>query len=197
MRSSSASAPGLLASIPEPVQHPVGDVSGCMNLQNSSSPPARANRKEPLIFVSYCRDDQRITNGLINHFKAVSLGERLAIWSDENLTLGGTWESELNDAMLRADVAILIISEAFLNSDYIRTNELPLLLERRASGSLLVVPVIARPVAWKNISWLREINLRPRNGVALMSKGGARREQVYVSLVDEIVAYLDGRALGN
>jgi hypothetical protein len=60
----------------------------------------------------------------------------LRTWADTQLDGGATWERELQAAMETATVAVLLVSQDFLDSRFIGEVELPALLAREAAGEL-------------------------------------------------------------
>jgi hypothetical protein len=99
------------------------------------------------------------------------LGElKVKVWSDREIDPGEDWLPAIRTAISRSRVAILVISADFLNSPFIRSEEVPRFLERRQADGLIVIPVIARPCAWTAVDWLASIQCYPEGGRAL-SKG--------------------------
>lgn len=109
-------------------------------------------RKSPKIFVSYCRDDndsadssRRWLDRLLKALRPLEKEEALFLWSDRILSMGTAWKEELENALDSAKVAILLVSPAFLSSNFIRETELPRLLARYEQGKVVIIPVILRP----------------------------------------------------
>ena len=119
---------------------------------------------DPLsIFISYASYDnqsenpeERWLNRLLQFLKPLELEKRISAWADNQLTAGSNWQSEIKTAIEKADVAVLLVSPAFLASDFIRTNELPRLLDKFNSAlkpaesdtdaeGMLILPILLRP----------------------------------------------------
>lgn len=66
-------------------------------------------------------------------------------WDDTRIQAGQEWRKEIQKAIDRAHVAILIWSADFLASDYIVENELPPLLEKAEKEGLTVLQLVASP----------------------------------------------------
>ena len=64
-------------------------------------------------------------------------------------------------------MAVLLISNSFLLSDFIGDEEVPALLARRAEEGITVFPIIAKYSHWWAFSWLTEMNVRPKNGLPI------------------------------
>lgn len=92
------------------------------------------------VFVSYAHVDREWIDLMRPHL------EPLGVWDDTKLRAGDAWEREIEEAMARVEVAILLVSADFLASTFIRDRELPALRSRYLGGDgLRIVPVIARP----------------------------------------------------
>src|SRR5260370_7256716 len=58
---------------------------------------------------------------------------------------GGSWRSEIEAALDAASVAVLLISQSFLVSQFIYAEELPRILRRQQERQLEVLPVFLSP----------------------------------------------------
>jgi len=70
------------------------------------------------------------------------------VWFDRDLELGESWERRIIDVVQRADVALLLVSPAYLASSFVSSSELPAIAARNEQGAR-VVPVIIAPCNWK------------------------------------------------
>src|SRR5690349_12206404 len=66
-------------------------------------------------------------------------------WTDHQIKPGDDWSAEIQKALDDAAVAVLLISEDFLASDFIRRIELPAFLKAREQRGLVVLPVFLSP----------------------------------------------------
>ena len=106
------------------------------------------------VFVSYAHADnestdasQRWLDRLLEMLKPLHLNDEVSAWSDRDIATGDDWAEQIGTALERyARAAVLLISPAFLASDFIRTSELPSLLHahRLAGDAMLIVPIIIR-----------------------------------------------------
>jgi len=87
------------------------------------------------IFISYSHEDRKYCNELADALAAVpSIRER--IWVDQRgIDFGDQFHPEIQRALANSEIAILLVSNPFLNSVYITQHELPFALrqaERKA-----------------------------------------------------------------
>ena len=153
--------------------------------EGPAAPQAPLAGRHPL-FISYSRKDEREKDQLVTHLRVLEKVGLIEVWSDDRIAPGAGWEAEVARAMSRARVSVLLVSADALTSDYITGHEIPALLGRREREGLVVIPVIAKPCAWKNVDWLSRINVLPRGGGPVW--GGDKDPDSALALVAEEVA---------
>lgn len=125
----------------------------------------------PKVFLSYSRKDEDWKDRLVEHLRPYELGRRLSLWHDRDIRIGEEWRNRIEGEIREADLAVLLISQHFLGSSYIRGVELPLLHERYQTGKLKVFPLLVRQCAWDEqdpaLSWFSELQRRPPDGISL------------------------------
>ena len=116
------------------------------------------------IFISYASYDnssenqeERWLERLLQHLKPLDLEGLVTSWNDTELTVGSDWQFEIRGAIESARVAILLISPSFLASEFIRTEEIPRLLQKahstmvptydedKMAEGMLILPILLRP----------------------------------------------------
>lgn len=140
----------------------------------------------PVVFISYSHKDEKEKDQLLSHLGVVHRAGLIELWSDDRIGVGADWEAEINEAITRARVAILLISANFLTSDFILGKEVPPLLKRREGEGLIVFPVIAKACAWRTVSWLAEMNVRPKNGKPVWSDAGSHADEELAAIAEEV-----------
>jgi hypothetical protein len=88
----------------------------------------------------------------------------LHVWSDDQLGAGSDWRAEIESGLAEASIAILLISANFLTSTFVRRTEVPALLERHRREGLVIIPLIAKACAWRDVEWLAQLQVRPADG---------------------------------
>ena len=77
------------------------------------------------IFVSYSSADKDLADKFFLHLKGLDRHFPVDLWIDQDeIRVGDLWQPEIEKALERADLAILLISPAFLASPFISDQEL-------------------------------------------------------------------------
>ncbi len=131
--------------------------------------------EQPTVFLSYSLVDEEWRKQLERQLRVLQVEGALDVWSDRDIEAGSEWLPEIEAAIERARVAVLLVSADFLTSEFVRRVEIPRFLERRGKGGLKVVPVLVRPCPWNRVDWLAKMQILPGDNVALsgLSKHGA------------------------
>ena len=124
----------------------------------------------PTIFICYSHKDEVWKERLVTQLGVLEVD----VWDDRRIPAGADWFPEIERAIGRASVAILLISADSLTSNFILGQEVPRLLERRQKEGLRVIPLIVRPCAWKEVKWLSSIQAWPKDGRPLSGKHRVR-----------------------
>jgi multidrug efflux pump subunit AcrA (membrane-fusion protein) len=123
-----------------------------------------ANGEPIRVYVSYAREDRNWFGLDARHNLIPFLGESLeaqgvVFWSDEELRVGESFEDRIRAEIGRAHVAVLLVSQHFLNSPFIRVVELPVIQARSGQGQLVVVPIWVGPCAWKGHEFISTLRM--------------------------------------
>jgi len=122
------------------------------------------------IFVSYSHEDSMwVQEGpyvLIPWLVTSLQRENVAFWYDPALkTLPGVeYREKIRKEIEKADFAVLLISQDFINSDFVRQFELPLIKARVERGELSIIPILVSYALWTgeaDLHWLTERQMLP------------------------------------
>ncbi len=104
------------------------------------------------IFVSYSHKDEVWLERLRIFLKPFPWGQSYKeggrLWADPYIQTGERWRREIGDGLARARIAVLLVSQDFLGSDFITSEELPRILEAAASDEVVIICV---PVGSSNV----------------------------------------------
>lgn len=87
------------------------------------------------VFISYSHEDREWLKRLRKMLGPMVRNHSISIWDDTQISAGSVINSEINQALSRAKVAVLLVSASFLASDFIYEQELsPLLKSAQQEG---------------------------------------------------------------
>jgi hypothetical protein len=137
------------------------------------------------VFLSYAHADDALKAEFDTHSGALKHANTIAIWSDSGVSPGSRWESEIVKQLDDADIVVMLVSPAFLSSEFIQTKELPHVMDRYDSGQVIVIPIIVRECAWKSTA-LSVIQALPDGGSPIYGRSKARRDSAWTRVVEHI-----------
>jgi hypothetical protein len=126
----------------------------------------------PTILLSYSHKNETDKEQLLTHLRDLVRTKSIDIWSEDRIRAESNWREEFTKVINQADAAILLVTADFLASEFISDQEVSAFLKRREEEGLSVFPVIARQCAWKGVPWLREMEVKPKDGKPVWRRGG-------------------------
>jgi tetratricopeptide (TPR) repeat protein len=142
----------------------------------------------PSVFISYSHQDEDWKDRLLVHLGVLEEEGLLQTWNDRNLGAGDEWFEEIRAAMNNARVAVFLVSAHSLKSKFIRHQEIPHLLDRRANEGMIFFPVIVKSCVWEDLPWLSRFQARPQDGRPLAGFQGNRRDAELTKIAKEILS---------
>src|SRR5262245_3208861 len=141
-------------------------------------------RERDLVFFSYHHEDDRWLAPIRGALEPYVLDEKLNVWSDREIEVGNRWHSDIQDALERTRVAVLLISQRFFASKYIREKELPRLVEDAEKGLLTLVCVPVSDVDPELLSdWrLNDYQFPLKPSEPLSARRGRLREKAVIEI---------------
>jgi hypothetical protein len=98
------------------------------------------------LFYSYAHEDEELRDELEKRLSTLRANEAIEEWHDRRILAGESWGDEIDAALDRADIILLLLSPDFLGSTYIRDVEVQRALTRHQRQEAVVVPIVLRPV---------------------------------------------------
>ncbi|MCB0168619.1 MAG: toll/interleukin-1 receptor domain-containing protein [Anaerolineae bacterium] len=139
----------------------------------------------PLVFIGYSSKDEPEKNELVSHLGVLQNLGLIEIWSEDQITAGADRQREIDRAISRAKIAVLLITANFLNT--VGENERLLQQLRRCHRQgLMVFTVIAKPCAWKSVAWLTSTRIRPMGEQPIWRDGGQHADGHLAAIAEEI-----------
>lgn len=136
------------------------------------------------VFLSYSHKDKKFLDQLAIHLKPLERAGCLTTWSDKQIAPGSQWLQDIETALARAKVAVLLVSPHFLASDFISENELAPLLKKAEQGGVQILWVPVRASSYKDSPIQKyQAAIPPNKPLAEMK---AERDAAWVRVCDRI-----------
>ena len=150
------------------------------------------------IFISYSHrgNGPRWKNALLSALHVFARHRLLDVWQDGYIRMSSFWDDDIKEAMRSARLAVVLLTDEALQSDYILREELPCLADRQKTENLPVFPVICEPCEWKAHDWLRATQA-PNGSNPLSILPQDRIDGVFHQLANEIAKTLSHNALSG
>jgi TIR domain len=165
-------------------------VLGDFGSSGASSPDAPRTR----VFTSYSHADTRHKNALQPFLDGLERRRNFAFWSDERIATGDAWDERIRAEIARCHIALVLVSQDYLNSPYCRKIEVATFLQRRKQDGLVVYPVILSPCGWREEPWLSSTQFQPRGPQTVeehFTRPGTRK-RLFVTICEELTAIGEG-----
>ena len=162
-------------------------------------PPPSKPRQRVKIFISYSHKDTEYLadNSLLGFLRGLE-DEGAEFWWDKDLVGGDKWDEEIKKQIQEADIALVLVSQWFLNSKYIKDVEIGNFLDRCEKEGLVIFPVMLSACHWKGHPWLSERQFLPRaeKTIAEYAKNEGELHKLFLEIYDHL-NILIARKLGK
>lgn len=114
------------------------------------------------LFISYSHGDQDSLEHLMHYINEKSC-PHVNIWYDGEISLGVPWDDKIRQKLADSQVILLIISQNFLDSDYINRVELIAAFEKQRRELCRVIPIFAKSCDLESHPHLLDLQGFPRD----------------------------------
>lgn len=155
---------------------------------------AAGDQRRMKVFISYAREDKTLRDDLDDHLANLKQQGIIETWHDGEILAGQAWGPAILEQLETADVILLLISAKFLASEYINSVEMKRAMQRHEAGTARVIPVLLRPVFFKNAPFANlEALPKDRRGRPKAITKWENRDEAYAKVAEGIhraVSYL-------
>jgi WD40 repeat protein len=146
----------------------------------STEPVVGARPGRDLVFVSYARDDAEWMQAFRVMLAPVLAGLGYELWADTGLRTGEDWDPQIEAAIARSEVALLLVSPRFLFSEYVVRRELPLLREHGVRLAPILVGTCAPELVLPELTAVQWLHDTGRDGALnLVEQVGERDRRIW------------------
>src|SRR5690348_13814703 len=100
------------------------------------------------IYFSYSHKDEALLDELDMHLSMLKRQYLITGWHDRLIESGEEFEPKIMQRLNSASIILLLVSPAFLASDYCYEKEMMRAMERYEQGEARVIPIILQPCNW-------------------------------------------------
>ena len=102
------------------------------------------------IYLAYTHEDEKLLRELESHLAPLKRSMQIEVWHNRMISPGTSWQQEIEAHLDTADIILLLVSPAFMASDYGYSIEMQRAMQRHMEGKTRVIPIILRPTDWHN-----------------------------------------------
>ncbi|MDQ3798926.1 MAG: P-loop NTPase fold protein [Acidobacteriota bacterium] len=146
--------------------------------------------EQKTVYVSYSYADSEWKERILAELSSYDQPIQWEFWDDSRIEPGDLWLERIKDSLEKASAALLILSPAFLESDFINNVEFPYLIELAQSRGLRVFPILARRCNWRSIKFITERQILPRGAMPLEGRSESEIDTEIKNIAKQITSAL-------
>jgi tetratricopeptide (TPR) repeat protein len=151
------------------------------------------NVAQDQVFISYAHADVTVVQDLNKVLSPAIRNKKVEVWYDAKIKKGEKWRQEIERALNRTRVAVLVVTPNFLDSNFINEQELPFLINAAAERGVKLLWIYAAPCMVDETA-LSEFQCANDYNRPLLSLTPAERAQCLLDIAREIKsAYESGK----
>jgi TIR domain len=136
------------------------------------------------IFICYSHRDEDYLEDIKAYINENSL-QNSNIWYDGKIPPGASWDDKIKEHLNKSHIVLLLISQWFLNSEYINNTELRNALENHSNGTCRVIPIFTRKCNLDKYPQITSLQGLPM-GMKFLSEMGNERDTHYADIQKKI-----------
>ncbi|ADE14636.1 TIR protein [Nitrosococcus halophilus Nc 4] len=137
------------------------------------------------IFVSYSHQDADYLeeNSLLGFLKGLEK-ENIEFWTDQSIRPGELWDEVIKTQIQDSHIALVLVSQGFLDSDYCQNTEIKHFLAHKAH----LFPVILSPCDWRRHEWLKSRQFLPGGDQTVEEhfQDNGRRKRLFLQIREQL-----------
>jgi len=172
------------ASTKKDIQNKIDEINQKFEDEKKVAVALKTERTE--VFVSYSHKDTEYKDELEPFLKMLKNTTNIEWWDDSKIKSGEQWRDEINKALSKAKVAVLMISANFFASDFIIEEELPDILEAADEKGTTILWVLVSTCSYKGTAVEKYQAMNDPKIPLARLKEEEDRNEVYTKVVDRI-----------
>ncbi|HSL55107.1 MAG TPA: toll/interleukin-1 receptor domain-containing protein, partial [Pyrinomonadaceae bacterium] len=114
------------------------------------------------VFVSYSHNDRKYLrpNSLMGALEGLR-AEGVEFWTDQAVATGNKWDEEIRRRIAESDIALVLVSQADLDSSYCQNTEIRSFLMEVEKRGLIIFPIMLSRCEYERHDWLNSRQFIP------------------------------------
>lgn len=138
------------------------------------------------IFICYDKEDDECRQNLRKHLTPAERSGKVVVWDNQSLRLGSGIDEQIRAQIEAAHIFLLVHSPAFVASDYIQHEELPLILQRSDATR---IPIHYR-ITYNEDERLRQLSCLPANGRLKSIRRYEDQDEAYAEIARKLDEFI-------
>lgn len=118
------------------------------------------------LFYSYSHKDKDDRKTLEKHLATLRKNGLIDEWHDRNINAGDDWDDEIEKNMALSNIILLLFSTDFIDSPSCQ-EEVETAMGLKEEKDTILIPIILRNCAWKDVDGISSIQALPTDGQAI------------------------------
>ena len=142
------------------------------------------------VFICYShRDSEYLSpDSLLGFLRGLEQEENVELWSDQRIETGALWDDVIQRRLRESDIALILVSQSFLDSAYCTNVEMRTFLSRRREEGMILFPILLSPCEWERREWLAATQILPGGDETLEEHyaESAKRKRLFLRIRKEL-----------
>ena len=138
-----------------------------------------------IVFVSYSHQDASYLerDSLLGFLKGLEKDD-IELWTDRTIRPGELWDEVIKTTIQNADIALVLVSQGFLDSEYCQNVEIRNFLAHKTH----LFPVILSPCEWRRHEWLKSRQFLPSGDQTIEEhfQDGGNRKRLFLRIRERL-----------
>jgi hypothetical protein len=139
------------------------------------------------VFISYSHKDAEWLTKLKQFLQPLEDKNLIRVWDDTQISPGAEWLAEIRNALGSARVAVFLVTQDFLNSPFIKNQELPALMQAATNKGCLIFWIAVKASTFADSPLAKfQGAIPPNKPLASMSDG--EQDELLVKVYEKMKA---------
>ncbi|MBT2163124.1 Lcl domain-containing protein [Zobellia barbeyronii] len=100
------------------------------------------------ILAIYSSQDKDVLKYFLLHLQSIKNNFNIAVWSDDSVDDIEQWKSTNESRLPQTDVFPILLSNTFMNSEFVKSDEFKMLINRYKTDRAVIIPIILDECSW-------------------------------------------------